>query len=168
MTNTFTVVNDDTLCAAIASTRGTLVYVAPGITKRVVDALEGALTSNPTLQITLIVDIDPEVYRLGFGTEEGLKALQELVQAQHLPLRQQEGVRLAADRYRMLFTKIDSLCRKDGKKAVALTSSIKGEGKTTTTAMIAAQDAKSTLFRATSSRNRFHGPACSALVAKPC
>lgn len=44
---------------------------------------------------------------------------------------------LASDRYRMLFAKVDQLCRTPEKKLIALTSSIKGEGKTTTTANLA-------------------------------
>lgn len=41
---------------------------------------------------------------------------------------------LASDRYRMLFAKVDQLCRTPEKKMIALTSSVKGEGKTTTAA----------------------------------
>jgi len=90
----FTVVNDDALCAGISATRQTLVYVAPGITKPVVAALGTRLGSQPHLLATVIVDLDPEVYRLGYGTEEGLRALQELAGRQHLELRQQAGVRI--------------------------------------------------------------------------
>lgn len=91
---TFTVVNDETLSAAIAATTETLVYVAPGITKPVVDALAARLDSQPNLLCTLILDLDPEVYRLGYGTEEGLLALQALAARQQLELRQQEGLRI--------------------------------------------------------------------------
>ena len=42
----------------------------------------------------------------------------------------------ACDRYRMLFAKVDRLCRPEEKKVIALTSSVKGEGKTTTAANI--------------------------------
>jgi hypothetical protein len=94
MSNTFTVINDDTLCEAIEKTAQSLVYVAPGITKPVVDAIGANLRSKPHLQVTAIVDLDPEVYRLGFGTEEGLRALQELAGQQHFALRQQEGLRI--------------------------------------------------------------------------
>lgn len=91
---TFTVINDNTLCDAIKSAQQTLVYVAPGITRPVVDAIAQSLTSKPNLLVTAIIDLDPEVYRLGFGTEEGLKALQELAGQQQFALRQQEGLRV--------------------------------------------------------------------------
>ena len=80
---TFTVVNDKTLCDAVRATLQTLVYVAPGITKPVVDAIGESLRTKPHLLVTAIIDLDPEVYRLGFGTEEGLKALQDLAGQQH-------------------------------------------------------------------------------------
>jgi hypothetical protein len=80
--------------ASIAGTIQTLVYVAPGITKPVVDALAERLDSQNDLQCTLILDLDPEVYRLGYGTEEGLIALQALAIRHHLELRQQEGIRI--------------------------------------------------------------------------
>jgi len=91
---TFTVVNDETLSAAISATTETLVYVAPGITKPIVEALESRLDSQPHLLCTLILDLDPEVYRLGYGTEEGLLALQALAARQQIELRQQEGLRI--------------------------------------------------------------------------
>lgn len=92
--STFTVVNDAALCAAIAATSQTLVYVAPGISKLVVDAIGDAHRAKPHLLATVIVDLDPEVYRLGYGTEEGLRALQALAALQHLELRQQPGLRV--------------------------------------------------------------------------
>ncbi len=91
---TFTVVNDETLVASITATTQTLVYVAPGITKPVVDALAERLDSQSHLQCTVILDLDPEVYRLGYGTEDGLLALQALAIRHHLELRQQEGIRI--------------------------------------------------------------------------
>ncbi|OUL92940.1 hypothetical protein [Paraburkholderia hospita] len=90
----FTVVNDETLCEAIRATQQTLVYVAPGITKPVVVALGESLRSKPHLLVTVIIDLDPEVYRLGFGTEEGLRVMQDLAGQKHFALRQQEGLRV--------------------------------------------------------------------------
>lgn len=91
---TFTIVNDETLCDAIAQCQQQLVYVAPGITRPVVEAMRQQLKRCTNLQVTLIVDIDPEVYRLGYGTMEGLQALQSLVKEFGLELRQQAGLRI--------------------------------------------------------------------------
>jgi hypothetical protein len=82
-------------CAPRSQRRSqTLVYVAPGISKPVVDAIGDAHRAKPNLLATVIVDLDPEVYRLGYGTEEGLRALQALAALQHLELRQQPGLRV--------------------------------------------------------------------------
>lgn len=54
-----------------------------------------------------------------------------------------ESASLLMDRYRLLFAKIDLVSRKEGKRVIAITSAVKGEGKTTTTsnlAVIAARD----------------------------
>jgi|GEM_PF-421594 len=90
----FAVANDETLSHAICNSQKTLVYVAPGITKRIVNALETQLNTRPNLQLTLIIDLDPEVYRLGYGTEEGLRALQALAKHYQLDIRRQEGLRI--------------------------------------------------------------------------
>lgn len=90
----FTIVNDETLCKAIAQCQQQLVYVAPGITRPVVNAMQRQLECCSNLLVTLIVDIDPEVYRLGYGTMEGLEALQTLVKQFCLELRQQAGLRI--------------------------------------------------------------------------
>ncbi len=46
-------------------------------------------------------------------------------------------ISLSSDQYRVLFAKIDLHCRSEGKKVIAITSSIKGEGKTTTASNLA-------------------------------
>lgn len=92
--STFTVVNDETLSNAISQCQQQLIYVAPGISSAVVEAIRVQLDGNPNIVVTLIVDVDPEVYRLGYGTMDGLKALQGLVASYHLELRQQTGIRI--------------------------------------------------------------------------
>lgn len=53
-----------------------------------------------------------------------------------------ESASIIIDRYRLLFAKIDLVSRKEGKKVIAITSAIKGEGKTTTTANLAVVSAR--------------------------
>ncbi len=86
---TFTVVNEDTLAAAVDQSRERLVYIAPGITAKIVAAMAVAMQGTQPPPLTVIIDTDPEVCRLGYGTVEGLKALQAA--GQMLPIRYQRG-----------------------------------------------------------------------------
>jgi len=92
--NTFTVINDDTLAHAIRNCRNRLVYVAPGISLAIAQALGERVTQRDRLAVTVIIDLDPEVYRLGYGTPEGLKALQQITTDNGLELRYQAGLRV--------------------------------------------------------------------------
>ncbi|WP_341326441.1 hypothetical protein [Methylotuvimicrobium sp. KM2] len=91
---TFTVINDETLVAAIQNCTKRLVYVAPGISEPVALAIGDQSSKRDLPAITVIVDLDPEVCRLGYGTEEGLKKLQEIAQSYSLELRYQPGLRV--------------------------------------------------------------------------
>ena len=92
--NTFTVVNDEMLAATIGGCRQRLVYIAPGVTQRVAEAIGRLFEREPAAAVTIIIDSDPEVCRLGYGTVEGLKALHDLVDRHHIGLRSQPGLRV--------------------------------------------------------------------------
>ena len=94
MSQTFTVVNDDVLVDAINKATSKIVYIAPGISKAVALALGNRFGSLGTLSMTIIVDNDPEVYRLGYGETEGLDHIKKLSDEHMLGLRQQPGVRI--------------------------------------------------------------------------
>ena len=53
-----------------------------------------------------------------------------------------ESAPFVTDRYRLLFAKVDLISKKQGKKVIAITSSVKGEGKTTTTSNLAVVSAR--------------------------
>lgn len=90
----FAIANDQTLCAAIHASRDRLVYIAPGISEPVAEAIDELLSRTDAPAVTVIIDTDPEVCRLGYGTEAGLKRLQALAELRHLPIRSQPGVRI--------------------------------------------------------------------------
>lgn len=69
--STFGIANDDTLITAIDRCQTRLAYMAPEVTKPVAEAIGRLYARATPLQITVILDSDPEVYRLGYGTEEG-------------------------------------------------------------------------------------------------
>lgn len=49
---------------------------------------------------------------------------------------------IAVNHYKMLFSKVNRICRRTNKKVIAVTSSVKGEGKTTTVSNLAVVGAK--------------------------
>ena len=94
MNQTFTIVNDTVLVSAIRNAQIKIVYVAPGISKAVALALGERFKDLGRLSITIIVDVDPEVYRLGYGDTEGLDHIKKLSDEHLLELRHQQGVRI--------------------------------------------------------------------------
>jgi hypothetical protein len=94
MERTFTSVNDEVLIQAMKAARRKLVYVAPGITARVAQALVQQCKEHNTVSGIVILDIDPEVYRLGYGEIAGLEQLQQCADNSGFVVRHQPGVRI--------------------------------------------------------------------------
>lgn len=92
--NLFAVMNDEALSTAISTCRHCLVYIAPGISEPVAQSIDELLAQEDAPTITVIIDTDPEVCRLGYGTVAGLKHLQLLATQRHLPIRYQPGLRI--------------------------------------------------------------------------
>jgi hypothetical protein len=78
MNRTFTSVDDSVLKMAIAAARKRLVFIAPGIRPPVAEALADAMDNVPNDAIHLVLDVDAEVCRLGYGDKEfkGFEILQ--------------------------------------------------------------------------------------------
>lgn len=92
--STFTVINEQTLVQAIEGCQKRLVYIAPGIAEPAANAIDALLGRIDAPVVTVIIDTDPEVCRLGYGTVEGLRRLQLLASERHLAIRYQPGVRI--------------------------------------------------------------------------
>lgn len=90
---TFTVATDEALAHLIRHARDRILFIGPGITEPVAKALVEKL-ADERLSITVILDSDPEVYRLGFGTPEGLETLKTELDAKQFGLRCQPGIRI--------------------------------------------------------------------------
>ena len=91
---TFTAATDELLIEMIGKARQRIVFIAPGVTDKVAEALGPLLSQEDKLRIEVILDADPEVYRFGFGTVEGITKLKSHAQAQQFPLRHQPGIRI--------------------------------------------------------------------------
>lgn len=84
MSRTFVSVNDVVLVSAIEQARHRLVFIAPGLRPPVAHALRRAVDVVPGAAIHLVLDVDAEVARLGYGDKDfkGMETLQAAA-AQH-------------------------------------------------------------------------------------
>lgn len=73
---TFQAVTDDVLVSLISEAQKRVIFIAPGVRGVVADALISAARRLPR-NVSVILDIDPEVCRLGYGEIDALKKLQE-------------------------------------------------------------------------------------------
>lgn len=90
---TFTNVDDAVLESLIAMAVRRVTFVAPGLRKGVADALACAWLRLPG-QVTVILDVDAEVCRLGYGDEHGLAIIKEAAEKAGTRLAHQPGVRI--------------------------------------------------------------------------
>lgn len=93
---TFTNVDDKVLCEVIAQARQRLVFVAPGIRPPVAKALASAIRVVPASAIHLVLDVDAEVCRLGYGDKDfkGMEILQVVATRHGLTVNHHPGIRI--------------------------------------------------------------------------
>jgi len=89
-----TSVDDAKLISLIARAEDHVVFAAPGVTSDIADALAAACRRLGAGRFRVVLDVDPEVCRLGYGTLDGLKRLQEATQNVHGPLCHEPRLRL--------------------------------------------------------------------------
>jgi hypothetical protein len=88
---TFTFINNVRLCEIIGSAERHIIYAAPSIAKSVAEALCEFRVRVDDGSLRVIIDADPEPFRLGFGEPEGLRLLAD----KHVDIRRAEGLRIA-------------------------------------------------------------------------
>jgi len=96
MTNGPSITNADEskLIELINSAEGRILYLAPGISEEVAQALSNGWNKLGTDAVTVILDVDPEVCRLGFGTIEGLQKIRQAAAEANSMVCHQPGVRI--------------------------------------------------------------------------
>ena len=87
-------VDDDRLIEWINRAARQIFFLVPGVSVRVAEALADAWKRLGSNAVTIIVDVDPEVCRLGYGTMEGLKIVKAASHRQGEGLCHQPGVRI--------------------------------------------------------------------------
>ncbi|MFC1497169.1 hypothetical protein ACFLS1_01680 [Verrucomicrobiota bacterium] len=90
----FTNVDDEALVQRLRAAQSRVTFVAPGISKLVAGELIACLERIPVDQVNVILDVDPEVCRLGYGDIEGLELLKIEGEKHGLMLCHQPGIRL--------------------------------------------------------------------------
>jgi hypothetical protein len=108
---TFSVASEDVLVRLIENAQQRLVVIAPALSDGVAKALEARLDEG-SVTATVILDADPEVYRLGYGSEVALDRIRGASSRNQLDLRIQVGVRIGviiSDNVTMVFSPVPLL-----------------------------------------------------------
>lgn len=115
--------NDDALIALISAAGRRLVVVAPGITLKVAMEVIACWERLGPDAVTLTLDVDPEVYRLGYGEWEAVAQLQAAAQRLHSAVGKQLGIRLGvviSDDDFLVFTPIPQLVESNARQHVLM------------------------------------------------
>ena len=95
MARLFTVASDETLISMIESSRERLVIVAPGLSQAVATALVDRISKEDwPHELSVTLNVDPEVCRLGYGDMEALEILTPALALRDCLLQTQKGVRV--------------------------------------------------------------------------
>lgn len=92
--STFQEVNDASLIELIGRARQRIVFVAPGVHQPVAEALGKRLAEIDQLQVTVVIDPDEDVCRIGYGDTKGLELLSTYANRQSFALMAQPGLRV--------------------------------------------------------------------------
>ena len=92
--STFCAVDDAALISLINAAKKRIVFIAPGMTLPVAEALGKRIEDMDRLDITLMMDSDEEVFRVGYGEIAALQFLHSIANRQGFSLRSQPGLRV--------------------------------------------------------------------------
>lgn len=87
-------ITDELLIDAIASARQRVIMIAPGVWPPLARAIAAAWERLGRDRVTVILDVDPEICRIGYGSLEGLSILQAAASAAGDVLAEEPGVRI--------------------------------------------------------------------------
>lgn len=108
----FVVATTPVQAGIIRRARERVIVVAPALSPGLAAALVDRLPALPPSAITIVIDSDPEVYRLGYGTLEALEAVVAAAERRNVPIRRQRGVRIGlivGDAETLIFTPTPAL-----------------------------------------------------------
>jgi len=104
--------DSDTVVGLIRSSRRRLVVLAPAVTITVAEAIRERWLALGVGKVTITLDVDPEVYRLGYGDPEALTLLEATGREAGGLLQYQPGVRIGvvvADEAVLVYSPVPAL-----------------------------------------------------------
>jgi len=102
-----TVANDQAIIEMIRSAKERLIIMAPGVSEPVAAAIEERWRNLGPAAVTVILDVDPEVCRMGYGTLRALEMLREVASNQGGLVNNHPGIRIGlviADGETLIYT----------------------------------------------------------------
>lgn len=87
-------ITDQLLIRAIDGAHNRVVIIAPGVWPPLATAIASAWQRLGPGCVTVILDLDPEMCRLGYGSLDGLQILQEAASAREEALAEEPGIRI--------------------------------------------------------------------------
>ncbi len=92
--STFCAVDDAALIQMIQGARKRIVFIAPGVHEPVAKALGARFGEIEDLDVTVVLDPDEDVCRIGYGDAKGLELVNEHAKKNGFWLRSQPGLRV--------------------------------------------------------------------------
>ncbi|MCL5950404.1 MAG: hypothetical protein M1132_01545 [Chloroflexi bacterium] len=124
-------VDDADLINFIQSAKTRLVFAGPGLRHKVADALVERWKSLGPERVDVILDVDPEVVRLGYGEFEAIQRLQTVAGELGANINRQVGIRIGlvvADERILIFSPtpflIESTPREQSRPSAILLNSV--------------------------------------------
>jgi hypothetical protein len=87
-------ITDADVATALRGARERVVFLAPGISDETASALAETWQRLGPEGVSVVLDVDPEVVRLGYGTLKGLEIIREAAAAMGQAIGHQPGVRI--------------------------------------------------------------------------
>ncbi len=114
-----TVANDESLSALIRSAKERVVAMAPAFNMPVAEAIADRWAVLGPDSVVTIVDVDPEVYRMGYGELKALETLEKAAADAGTTLNRQDGIRIGlviADSITVIYSPTPKLIEAGPKK----------------------------------------------------
>ncbi|MBX7131089.1 MAG: hypothetical protein K1X67_00270 [Fimbriimonadaceae bacterium] len=116
-----TAIDETALCDLVLNAQARVAYAAPSLDMALASALSEAVTGLGVDRVSVVLDLDPEVFRLGYGSFEAVEFLRASCVSEGLLICSEPGLRiglLVADDDVIAFAPIPKLVADEGTRSV--------------------------------------------------